>query len=76
MNYVQCLLYQNKIRKFSIDVRYSTAKFSSLMYYVQITLISQDEKGSIFVPVIIEDESGEAPIECQMEWAWITKRKR
>ena len=42
----------------------------------QISLIAQDEKGSFFIPVIIEDESGQAPIECQMEWAWITKRKR
>jgi len=41
----------------------------------QIAIISQDEKGSIYVPVIIEDESGQAPIECQMEWAWVSKKR-
>jgi hypothetical protein len=24
--------------------------------------------------VTIEDESGQAPIECQMEWAWVSKK--
>lgn len=41
----------------------------------QISSIEQDEKGSMFVPVIIEDESDESPIECLMEWAWVTKRR-
>jgi len=40
----------------------------------QIYTIEQDEKGSIIVPVVITDESGQIPIECQMEWAWISKR--
>ena len=41
----------------------------------QIELISQEEKGSVFVPVTIEDESGQSPIECQMEWAWVSKKR-
>jgi len=41
----------------------------------QIKLIQSEEKGDCFVNVQITDESGEQPIECQMEWAWITKRK-
>ncbi|KGJ97323.1 DUF4442 domain-containing protein [Colwellia psychrerythraea] len=40
----------------------------------QIALISQEKKGSLFVQVTIEDESGQAPIECQMEWAWVSKK--
>jgi hypothetical protein len=41
----------------------------------QIVLIFQEEKGSILVPVTIQDESGQAPIECQMEWAWVSKKR-
>ena len=41
----------------------------------QITLIKQDEKGTIYIPVVITDESGQAPIECQMEWAWVSKKR-
>lgn len=42
----------------------------------QIVQIINQEKGSVFVPVVIEDESGQSPIECQMEWAWVSKKKR
>ena len=42
----------------------------------QIEMIQSEEKGDYMVNVIITDESGEQPIECQMEWAWITKRKK
>jgi len=41
----------------------------------QILLIEREDKGSVLVPVIIEDESGQIPIECQMEWAWVTKKR-
>jgi len=37
--------------------------------------ISQDEKGSLIIPVKITDESGQEPIECQMEWAWVSKKR-
>ncbi|WP_019029182.1 DUF4442 domain-containing protein [Colwellia piezophila] len=42
----------------------------------QIAQINEQEKGSVFVSVIIKDESGQSPIECQMEWAWVSKKKR
>lgn len=42
----------------------------------QIARIVAEEKGSVFVPVIITDESGECPIECQMEWAWVSKKRK
>jgi acyl-coenzyme A thioesterase PaaI-like protein len=42
----------------------------------QKTLINSQEKGDILVPVTLTDESGETPIECQMNWAWVPKRRR
>lgn len=41
----------------------------------QISLIEADDKGNVMVPVVIEDESGESPIECVMEWAWVSKKR-
>ncbi|PHR83276.1 MAG: DUF4442 domain-containing protein [Colwellia sp.] len=41
----------------------------------QIRLIEQQEKGDVIVPVIITDESGQQPIECEMEWAWVSKKR-
>lgn len=41
----------------------------------QITLMEQQEKGDIIVPVIITDESGQQPLECEMEWAWVSKKR-
>lgn len=40
----------------------------------QIANIKNAEKGSFLVSVEITDESGEQPIVCAMEWAWVTKR--
>jgi acyl-coenzyme A thioesterase PaaI-like protein len=41
----------------------------------QISLIEQQEKGDLIVPVIITDESGQMPIICEMEWAWVSKKR-
>jgi len=41
----------------------------------QISLIEADDKGNVMVPVVIEDESGESPIKCVMEWAWVSKKR-
>ncbi|NQY86261.1 MAG: DUF4442 domain-containing protein [Colwellia sp.] len=41
----------------------------------QITMIEQQEKGEVTVPVIITDESGQQPIVCQMLWAWVSKKR-
>ena len=35
---------------------------------------SQD-KGEVVVPVVIKDESGEQPIQAEMTWAWVPKKK-
>ncbi|WP_291612500.1 DUF4442 domain-containing protein [Colwellia sp.] len=63
----------------SMKVNYQRRMQGSLSAVAQLTdeqikLIEQEDKGSIFVPVTIEDESGQSPIECQMEWAWVTKK--
>ncbi len=37
--------------------------------------ITSTEKGAIVIPVEITDESNEQPICCQMEWAWVLKKR-
>ncbi len=41
----------------------------------QISLIEQQDKGDVVVSVLITDESGQQPIECEMEWAWVSKKR-
>lgn len=43
---------------------------------VQKQRILTDEKGEVLVNVKVTDESGEVPIECEMLWAWIPKRRK
>lgn len=35
--------------------------------------IRASNKGEVLVPVVVTDESGESPIQCQMLWAWREK---
>ncbi|GHF87199.1 DUF4442 domain-containing protein [Thalassotalea marina] len=37
--------------------------------------LSSSLKGEMLIKVEIHDESGEQPLECHMEWAWIEKRR-
>ena len=41
----------------------------------QQQLMQSSEKGETLVQVIVTDESGEAPIQCEMLWAWIGKNQ-
>jgi acyl-coenzyme A thioesterase PaaI-like protein len=41
----------------------------------QIELLHSTEKGTLLVNVAISDESGEAPIQCEMVWAWLPKKR-
>jgi acyl-coenzyme A thioesterase PaaI-like protein len=41
----------------------------------QIAQVQQTEKGDLVVPVTITDESGEQPVICEMNWAWISKKR-
>lgn len=37
----------------------------------QRQLMQQSDKGEVSVPVLVSDESGEQPIQCEFIWAWI-----
>ncbi len=37
--------------------------------------IHEDDKGQVTVPVRVEDESGNEPIETEMIWAWVNKNR-
>ncbi|MFV5490515.1 DUF4442 domain-containing protein [Acinetobacter sp. ASP199] len=39
----------------------------------QQQLMQSTDKGETLVQVVVTDESGEAPIQCEMLWAWIAK---
>ena len=41
----------------------------------QISQINSDEKGDMLIPVLINDESEQPPIECEMLWAWVSKKR-
>ncbi len=41
----------------------------------QIQSIIDTEKGDIQVPVIVTDSEGQQPIECEMIWAWVPKKR-
>ena len=41
----------------------------------QIKAVNESEKGDLIVAVEITDESGEQPVECLMEWAWVSKKR-
>ena len=41
----------------------------------QVGQIRAEPKGELLVPVRVTDESGEAPIECRMLWAWVPRKR-
>ena len=41
----------------------------------QIQQIRTQDRGEVTVPVTITDESGQAPIQCEMIWAWVPKKR-
>jgi len=49
----------------------ATASLSS----EQQTFIAEQEKGELLIPVTVIDDAGNEPIQCQMLWAWLPKRK-
>ena len=38
--------------------------------------IADNEKGELIVPITVVDESGQSPIQCTMNWAWLPKKKK
>lgn len=41
----------------------------------EIERIRREPKGEVLVPVTLTDASGEEPVQCQMLWAWTSKKK-
>ena len=41
----------------------------------QVQQILTQDKGEVTVPVTITDESGQEPIQCEMIWAWVPKKR-
>ncbi|MEC7119660.1 MAG: DUF4442 domain-containing protein [Pseudomonadota bacterium] len=41
----------------------------------QQQFIQDNPKGELLVPITVTDESGQEPIQCQMLWAWLPKKK-
>ncbi len=39
----------------------------------QRKMMQESEKGETLVHVIVKDESGQEPIQCEMFWAWVAK---
>ncbi|MFC2994677.1 DUF4442 domain-containing protein [Acinetobacter sichuanensis] len=39
----------------------------------QRKMMQESEKGETLVHVIVKDESGQEPIQCEMLWAWVAK---
>lgn len=37
--------------------------------------IASTPKGEVTVPCIITDETGQSPVECEMIWAWVPKKR-
>ncbi|KAJ0404095.1 hypothetical protein P43SY_000879 [Pythium insidiosum] len=42
----------------------------------QIKEITTSDRGEVLVDVQVTDSSGEKPIECEMIWAWVAKKKK
>ncbi|GAA6173808.1 DUF4442 domain-containing protein [Colwellia sp. KU-HH00111] len=64
----------------SMTIHYQRRMVGSLtavanMTLAQIESIEQQDKGELMVPVTITDESGQQPIECEMQWAWVSKKR-
>ena len=65
----------------SLTINYTRRMQGDLTAYAvitdeQIQMIAAQEKGDVLIKVTITDESGQEPVECFMEWAWVTKRKK
>ncbi|MFO1380823.1 MAG: DUF4442 domain-containing protein [Chitinivorax sp.] len=41
----------------------------------QIQSIVNDEKGEVVVKVTVTDAAGQQPVECEMTWAWVPKKR-
>jgi len=42
----------------------------------QVALMHSEPKGDIMIEVHVTDESGDEPITCEMNWAWVPKKRK
>lgn len=42
----------------------------------QISELQREDKGDMFINVVVTDESNESPVECFMHWAWVSKNRK
>ena len=63
----------------SMNISYQRRMQGQLTAVAQLSVleakqIAEQEKGCLVIPIKITDESGLEPIECQMEWTWVSKK--
>ncbi|MCO8109516.1 DUF4442 domain-containing protein [Acinetobacter indicus] len=64
------------IKSFKVDFKRPTQGAMTAVATLsaeQQHLMQHTEKGETLVAVEVTDESGEAPIQCEMLWAWVSK---
>ena len=64
------------IKSFKVDFKRPTQggmKAIATLTPEQQQQMQSTEKGETLVQVLVTDESGEAPIQCEMLWAWVAK---
>ncbi|MCL6246161.1 MULTISPECIES: DUF4442 domain-containing protein [Acinetobacter] len=64
------------IKSFKVDFKRPTQggmKAIATLTPEQQQQMQSTEKGETLVQVFVTDESGEAPIQCEMLWAWVAK---
>jgi len=49
---------------------------TATLSHEQIAAFHQTDKGDVTVAVSVTDESGQEPIQCEMTWAWIPKKRQ
>ena len=67
------------IKSMTIDYkRRSQGSMRAVAYLTQEQkqMIREPEKGEVLVPVKVTDESGGEPIQCQMLWAGVPKKRK
>lgn len=42
----------------------------------QVAKLQSEEKGDVMIEVHVTDESGQEPIACEMNWAWVPKKRK
>lgn len=64
----------------SLQVNYRKIAQGSLTAKATLTdeqrqYIADNPKGNLLIPVTVTDEGGNQPIECEMVWAWLPRKK-